>query len=346
LEKTEDVSYSACGMPYNIADADREIDDLVVRTADVFRNKQGIDLYTGYPVDSIDIKNKRVSGTVRRSGQPFQFLYDRLLIATGGRPIIPGSARIRSARCGGVEKPCRWRRIKDYIQANKVKKAVILGMGYVGLEMAEALRERGIEVEMVKPGPDLLPWMPRELAAVVKKELDANQVGLHLGCTARDRKIRRPSPRGLRRPDTGGRYGAGRRGHRTEQRAGGQCRNRNGGRQGHCVNRKLQTSEKRSMRRVIVRTPITWSRAKRRGFRWRCAPTGPDGPSRTMFAANRWNWMAWPERLFSRSSVSKWPVPDSLWKNPTASDSCRWTSRFKHDPAPMPTPGQKRFGSI
>jgi NADPH-dependent 2,4-dienoyl-CoA reductase/sulfur reductase-like enzyme len=181
LEKTEDVSYSACGMPYNIADADRKIDDLVVRPADVFRNKQGIDLYTGYPVDSIDIKNKRVSGTVRRSGQPFQFIYDRLLIATGGRPIIPDLPGFDLPGVVALKNLADGRRIKDYIQSNKVKKAVIIGMGYVGLEMAEALRERGIDVKMAKPGPDLLPWMPRELAAVVKKELNANQVGLHLG---------------------------------------------------------------------------------------------------------------------------------------------------------------------
>ena len=182
LEKTEDVSYSACGMPYNIADADREIGDLVVRTADVFRNKQGIDLFTGYPVDFIDTENKIVSGTIRHNGEPFRFLYDRLLIATGGRPIIPdlpgfdlpGVVALKSLQDG--------RRIKDHIKTNNVKKAVILGMGYIGLEMAEALRERSIDVEMVKPGPDLLPWMPRDLAAVVKQELDANQVDLHLGC--------------------------------------------------------------------------------------------------------------------------------------------------------------------
>jgi CoA-dependent NAD(P)H sulfur oxidoreductase len=73
------------------------------------------------------------------------------------------------------------RRIKDLIKTNGVKKAVIIGMGYVGLEMAEALRARGIEVEMVKPGPVLLPWMSRELAVVVRQELDANQIMLRLG---------------------------------------------------------------------------------------------------------------------------------------------------------------------
>jgi len=182
LETTEDVSYSACGMPYNIADADRDMDDLVVRTADVFRKKQGIDLRTGYHVESIDTTSRIVSGTIRHNREPFRFFYDRLLIATGGRPKIPalpgfdlpGVVALKSLKDG--------RAIKDFIQGNPVRRVVIVGMGYIGLEMAEALRARQIDVEMVKPGPDLLPWMSRELVPVVEKELIANQIRLHLGC--------------------------------------------------------------------------------------------------------------------------------------------------------------------
>jgi len=182
LEKTEDVSYSACGMPYNIADADREIDDLVVRTADVFRRKQGIDLLTGHRVASIDRENRTVSGTIQSSGAPFQVAFDRLLIATGGRPVIPNLPGFDLPGVLALKSLDDGRIIKDYIQGNKVKKAVIIGLGYIGLEMAEALRERDIEVQMVKPGPDLLPWMPRELAGVVAKELTDKTVQLHLGC--------------------------------------------------------------------------------------------------------------------------------------------------------------------
>ena len=181
LEKTEDVSYSACGMPYNIADAGRSIEDLVVRTADAFRKKQGIDLLAGYRVDAIDKKNRIVSGTIKHSGEPFRFFYDRLLIATGGRPKIPVLPGFNHPGVMALKSLEDGRRIKDHIKTNQVKNAVIIGMGYVGLEMAEALRARNIEVDMVKPGPDLLPWMPRELAAEVKRELDANQVRLHLG---------------------------------------------------------------------------------------------------------------------------------------------------------------------
>jgi NADPH-dependent 2,4-dienoyl-CoA reductase/sulfur reductase-like enzyme len=182
LETTEDVSYSACGMPYNIADTDRPMDDLVVRNADVFRKKQGIDVLTGYRAEAIDTKNRIVSGTIRHNREPFRFFYDRLLIATGGRPKIPALPGFDHPGVVALKSLGDGRNIKALIRERPVKKAVILGMGYIGLEMAEALSDRNIAVEMVKPGPNLLPWMARDLALVVEQELIANQVALHLGC--------------------------------------------------------------------------------------------------------------------------------------------------------------------
>ncbi|MCP4368277.1 MAG: FAD-dependent oxidoreductase, partial [Deltaproteobacteria bacterium] len=88
LEKTMDVSYSACGMPYNIAEPDREIEDLVVRHAQVFREKQNIKLLTGHCVNFIEPAGKTVSG-MSTDGKNFEFPYDKLLIATGASPIIP-----------------------------------------------------------------------------------------------------------------------------------------------------------------------------------------------------------------------------------------------------------------
>jgi len=89
LEQTGDVSYSACGMPYNIADPTREMDDLIVRHPRVFREKQGIDLRTGHRVEAIDPVQKTVRGTTS-GGKFFQVPYDKLLIATGASAIIPG----------------------------------------------------------------------------------------------------------------------------------------------------------------------------------------------------------------------------------------------------------------
>lgn len=180
LEQTQDVSYSACGMPYNIADAGRVMDDLVVRPAEAFREKQGIDLRTGHRVESIHVESNRVTGSTW-NGEDFEMPYDDLLIATGASTLIPdrpgfdlpGVLALKSLEDG--------RRIKHYLTEGRVRRAVILGMGYIGLEMCEALRAREIEVAMVKPGPVLLPWMNSELAAMVEKELEANGVSVQLG---------------------------------------------------------------------------------------------------------------------------------------------------------------------
>lgn len=180
LEKTADVSYSACGMPYNIADQGRPIDDLVVRQADVFRKKQGIAVLTGHCAESIDPANRTVAG-VSSEGKVFQFTYDKLLIATGGSPVIPDLPGFDLPGVMALKSLDDGRKIKSYLETHNVRKAVIIGMGYIGLEMCEALRARSVEVDMVKPGPVLLPWMDPELSGAVKEELESNAVRLHPG---------------------------------------------------------------------------------------------------------------------------------------------------------------------
>jgi len=180
LEQTADVSYSACGMPYNIAEPDREIDDLVVRQAHVFREKQGIDLRTGHRVEAIDPAAKSVSG-LTANGDPFQLSYDKLLIATGASPIVPNLPGFDQDGVFGLKSLEDGRRLKQYIADHQVNKAVIIGMGYIALEMAEALRSRDIEVAMVKPRQALLPWMNEKLSAMVREEIERHDVQMHAG---------------------------------------------------------------------------------------------------------------------------------------------------------------------
>jgi NADPH-dependent 2,4-dienoyl-CoA reductase/sulfur reductase-like enzyme len=182
LEKTMDVSYSACGMPYNIADPERKIEDLVVRQAHVFREKQDINLLAGHCVEFIDPIGGTVSGT-SLDGKAFDVSYDKLLIATGGSPIIPDLEGFDLPGVMALKSLDDGRKIKAYIKSNHVKKVVIIGMGYIALEMCEALRARSIDVDMVKPRPVFLPWMEKELADVVKNELETHQIKLYLGHT-------------------------------------------------------------------------------------------------------------------------------------------------------------------
>jgi CoA-dependent NAD(P)H sulfur oxidoreductase len=180
LEKTADVSYSACGMPYNIADPGRSMDDLVVRSADAFRQKAGIDLRTGHHVALIDPDRGLVAGAADDS-RAFELPYDRLLVATGATPIMPNLPGFDQPGVMALKSLEQGRRIKAFIEEHGVRRVLIIGMGYIALEMAEALRARGIEVEMAKPRTDLLPWMDRRLASEVEQELIGNRVRLHFG---------------------------------------------------------------------------------------------------------------------------------------------------------------------
>lgn len=180
LEQTEDVSYSACGMPYNIAEAGRAMDDLVVRQAHVFREKQGIDLRTCHSVKEIDRSSKRVKG-VNSAGEPFEISYDRLLIATGASPVKPDLPGFDTPGVMALKSLEDGRRIKGFIEKESVRKVIIIGMGYIALEMCEAMVARGIDVEMVKPRPTLLPWMNSNLAGVIREEIESHGVLIHPG---------------------------------------------------------------------------------------------------------------------------------------------------------------------
>ena len=180
LEQSSDVSYSACGMPYNIADLERDIDDLVVRHPHVFREKQGIDLRTEHRAESIERVAKIVVCRDPK-GKKIRIPYDKLLFAMGASPVkpvlpgfdLPGVMVLKSLEDG--------RKIKDFIRYQDVKKVVIIGMGYIALEMCEALRARNIEVDMVKPRPVFLPRMDRRLTSIIKKEVETHGVNLYPG---------------------------------------------------------------------------------------------------------------------------------------------------------------------
>jgi len=146
----------------------------------VFREKQGIDLKTEHRVKAIDPAAKFVEGQTPE-GNKFQMPYDNLLLATGASAIVPDLPGFDLPGVMPLKMLEHGRKIKHFIQNQNVKKTVIIGMGYIALEMCEALHSRNIAVEMIKPRPTFLPWMNEKLAAMVKKEVEAHGITLHLG---------------------------------------------------------------------------------------------------------------------------------------------------------------------
>jgi NADPH-dependent 2,4-dienoyl-CoA reductase/sulfur reductase-like enzyme len=169
-------------MPYNLAAPDRDIEDLVVRQAQVFRDKQNIHLLTGHHAEKIDPEKQSVIG-VTMDGKRFEFPYDKLLIATGGTAVrpdlpgfdLPGVVVLKSLEDG--------RKIKNLLRTSRIKKVVIIGMGYIALEMCESLVGLNIAVDMVKPNPRFLPWLESSMARAVREEIEARGVGIYAGHT-------------------------------------------------------------------------------------------------------------------------------------------------------------------
>ena len=151
-----------------------------MRHAQVFRDKQNINLLTGHQVDNIDPEQQTVAG-VSAKGEHFEFPYDKLLIATGGAAIKPAIAGIDLPEVAVLKTLEDGRKIKALLNDNDIKKAVIIGMGYIALEMCESLVGLNIAVDMVKPNPVFMPWMEPSMAQVVKTELEAQGVGVYAG---------------------------------------------------------------------------------------------------------------------------------------------------------------------
>ncbi|MBT4027494.1 FAD-dependent oxidoreductase [Desulfobacula sp.] len=180
LEQTHDVSYSACGMPYNIADPKRDMETLVVRKAQVFIEKNRINLLIGHRVTDIDRTAKKVFG-VTIGGESFSFDYDKLFIATGASSVRPDLPGIDLPQVMALKSLEQGKQIKYYLEKNPIKKAVIIGMGYIALEMCEAFEKSGIKTSMVKPGPVFLPWLSPDLADVIYHELTNKGIDIYPG---------------------------------------------------------------------------------------------------------------------------------------------------------------------
>ena len=153
---------------------------MVVRHAQVFRDKQGINLLTGHFVEETSPDKQTVAG-ITADGKGFEFPYDRLMIATGSSAITPELPGFDLAGVFTLKNLDDGRKIKNFLKKNNIKKAVIIGMGYIALEMCESLVDLNIAVEMVKPNPVFLPWLEPSMAGIIKDGLESKGVGVYAG---------------------------------------------------------------------------------------------------------------------------------------------------------------------
>ncbi len=178
FEKGEWVSYAACGMPYYVKGEVDELDDLVAVEPETFREKRDVDLRTGHEVVDIDPRAKTL--TVSAGAEPFEQPYGSLLIGTGARAIEPPFEGLDLDGVFTLRSMDEADAIQGYVTDADPASAAIVGGGYVGVEMAEALVERGLDVSIYEMLPRTLQPFGEETARTVEEHLREQGVDLFL----------------------------------------------------------------------------------------------------------------------------------------------------------------------
>lgn len=179
-------SYANCGLPYYIGGAISERDALFVSTKESIESRYNIDLRTNTSVVKIDREGKKVLAKNLITGEEYEESYDKLLLSTGSSPFVPDEKFLEQK---GVFK--LWTipdtdEIYNYIANENPKKAVVVGGGFIGLEMVENLVERGIDVHLCDMSNQVMPPLDKDMAKLVENTLVEHGVKLHLSDGLKD----------------------------------------------------------------------------------------------------------------------------------------------------------------
>ncbi len=183
FEKDEYPSFANCGLPYYLGGEIAERNKLLVAPAELLRKRLKLDVRTRHEVLSIDRDQKQLVVLDREANREYTEPYDKLILAPGASPIIPPTQN------GDAEGIFSLRNIEDtdaihaYLSRDHVKRALIVGAGYIGLEMAEQLVHRGLTVTLIEKAPQVLTLLDREMAAPLEDELVKHGVDLRLNNT-------------------------------------------------------------------------------------------------------------------------------------------------------------------
>lgn len=180
FEKGEYISYANCGLPYYIGEVIKKKEKLVVQTPENMRKRFNIDVRTNSEVLGIDRKSKTVEVLDRTSNKIYKESYDRLILSPGAEPVKPRLGGIDSQRIFTLRDIPDTYRIKDFVDNNKPGNAVVVGAGFIGLEMAENLYERGINVSIVELSDHVVGPLDRDMAAFVHQYLRSKGIRLYL----------------------------------------------------------------------------------------------------------------------------------------------------------------------
>lgn len=183
FERSGYISYANCGLPYYVGDVIEDHDALTLQTPESFFKRFRVNMKVRHEVTAIHPERKSVSVKDLESGEEFEESYDRLILSPGAKPTTPPFPGLDSKKLFTLRTVEDTFRIKEYISKHRPKSAILAGGGFIGLELAENLRELGMEVTIVQNLPQLMTPFDYDMAAFIHSELRSHGVKLALSQT-------------------------------------------------------------------------------------------------------------------------------------------------------------------
>ena len=180
FERGDYISFANCGLPYHIGGTIENRDDLLLQTPESFKKRFNVEVRTKNEVVKIDRRKNRVEVLDLNSGDKYIEEYDKLVLSPGAEPTRPPIGGIESDRIFTLRNVPDTDRINHFIDSHQPKRAVVVGGGYIGLEMAENLRDRGMLVAVVEMLDQVLPLMDKEMANLLHGQLHQHNIALWL----------------------------------------------------------------------------------------------------------------------------------------------------------------------
>lgn len=180
LERGRYVSFANCGLPYHIGGVIPQRASLLLKTPEDFRQRFNLDVRVRHEVLAIDVQGKCIEVRDLTSGQVYRESYDRLLLSTGAAPLLPPLPGIESPGVFALRSIDDMDAILVHIASHTVKHATVVGGGFIGLEVTEALRRRGLAVTLLEMGTQVMMPVDGEMAVPLHETLRANAVDLRL----------------------------------------------------------------------------------------------------------------------------------------------------------------------
>ncbi len=181
FEKDEYVSFANCGLPYYIGGEIEQRAKLLVATAEFLKRRFRLDVRTRQEVQRIDRKSKSLTVLDHETGESYEQQYDKLILAPGAVPVVPPLHGVDARNVFSLRNMADTDAVKLATEACKSKQAVVVGAGFIGLEMVEQLVELGFETSLAELQPQILPLMDPEMVKPLEETLRQHEVSLHLG---------------------------------------------------------------------------------------------------------------------------------------------------------------------